>query len=240
MLPGLQQSSFLVSKEKADLSVSRCSARRENQSLQHVAAGSPPVTPATAGLPPGRRKSPKAVLGPNLRADPTFLLCETGVKGGASSWTHEDGRTGGTVCPGRLPGGAISPPPGASSSVHTPPASASPLQVVPEVDFGAPLGPADLFPGGWAGRFKKQPSRDPAPFLSPDGEAGVTDEGCGRLGRRGVLPTEGRAPGHILPALRTQEGFRVPGANHLGASEGPGKNRGLAWPRGSCVVSPAC
>ena len=47
------------------------------------------------------------------------------------------------------------------------------------MDFGAPLGPAVLFAGGWAGRFKKQPSRDPAPFLSPDGEAGVTDRAVG-------------------------------------------------------------
>ena len=56
----------------------------------------------------------------------------------------------------------------------------------------------------------------------------MTDEGSGRLSRRGVLPTEDRAPGHLLPALRTQEGLGVPGANHLGASESPGKNRGLA------------
>ena len=59
LLLGVQQRSFLVSKEKADLSVSRCFARRANQSLQHMAAGSPPVMPATAGLPHWEKEAPK-------------------------------------------------------------------------------------------------------------------------------------------------------------------------------------
>lgn len=229
-----------MSKEKADLSVSRCSAWRENRSLQHMAAGSPPVTPATAGLPAGRRKPPKAVLCPNLRADPTFLLCETGVKGGASSWTHEAGRTGGTVCPGRLPGGAISPPPGASSLCpHTPCISIAPTGGSRSGFRGSARTCCPVCRRvGW--EIQEAALQGPSTLCVPRRRGRGDGQGCGRLGRRGVLPTEGRTPGHLLPALGTQEGFRAPGANHLRASEGPGKNRGLACPRGSYVVSPAC